>query len=101
MLEVEFILFSIPPTYVEFILNLENVVLYAHKLTFVPIYYYCLVNGLDRTFIYPKWIALIYLETLTNYLGNGKYIHLMSQIYFLDSPPPPSFFLHDRNSNLA
>ena len=65
----------------------------SEKLTFVPIFYYYLVKGLILLYIYPKKIALIYYETLSNYLGNGKYIHLMSQIYFLD-------FLTSNNSLL-
>ena len=58
LLEIEFVLFSIPPTYIEFLLNLKNAVLFAdNKLTFVPFYYYCLVNGLVH--LSPKKIVFI------------------------------------------
>ena len=62
------VLFSIPPTYIEFLLNLKNAVLFAdNKLTFVPFYYYCLVNGL--VLLYPKKIVFIRYWLLKTFIG--------------------------------
>ena len=62
------VLFSIPPTYIEFLLNLKNAVLFAdNKLTFVPFYYYCLVNGL--VLLSPKKIVFIRYWLLKTFIG--------------------------------
>lgn len=74
LLGIEFVLFSIPPTYVEFLLNLKNAVLYAdNKLTFVPFYYCCLVNGL---------VLLCQKNCFYLILVSKKLKHSLALIYF-------------------
>ena len=65
-LEIEFLLFTIPPTYVEFLVNLKNAVLYAgNKLIFVPFYNCCLVNGLvllcQKICFYLFWLLKTFI----------------------------------------